>query len=177
MKHNHVLAVIAAIVLGLTGLAAAQQGYFNAEEGNGKWGAEPAVSPADTGYAYFNSEIANSAPLNVQRDLLAVHEHAGKSGTLKIAADTNVGGVVLKPGEYEVRHVDTGDKHFVEFAQTVENDYVLEGQTVYSQEVVARVNCTREPLESTVARTELLPKTAGTTARLEIRGEKVVHEF
>lgn len=178
MKHNYFLAVMAAMVLGITGLAYAQQGYFNPEEGNGKWGAEPPVSPAYTGYEYFNAEIGNSAPLNVPRDsVLAVHEHAGKSDTLKIAGATDLGGVVLQPGKYDVRHIDSGKEHFVEFAQTIRNDYAPEGMTVYEQKVVARVNCTREPLDSTVARTELLPKTDGTTAHLEIRGEKVVHLF
>jgi hypothetical protein len=56
-------------------------------------------------------------------------------------------------------------------------DSLPEGLSPYQEQVVARVNCTREPLNTTVARTELQPRTAGTTARLEIRGEKVVHLF
>ena len=176
MKTNNYLAVLATIILAVTGFAYAQQGYFNAEEGNGKWGAQPPVSPAYTQYEYFNPEIGNvppPAPLTAP----AIHRHAGTSAKLEIADPTKLAGVTLKAGEYFVQHVDTGKEHFVEFSQVVENDYAPEGTSVYGREVVARVNCTLEPVNTVVARTELLPKTAGTTARLEIRGEKVEHLF
>lgn len=179
MKRTYVLAVIAAIVLGLTGLAYAQQGYFNAEEGNGKWSAvEPPVSPADAHYEYFNAEIANSAPLSVPPvAVMAVHEHAGKSDTLKIAETANLGGVALQPGKYDVRHIDSGKEHFVEFAQTVENDYAPEGVSVYEQQIVATVPSRDVPLNSSVRRTELLSGSNGRITGLKIRGENVEHVF
>ena len=175
MKHNYFLATMAAIVLGLTGLAYAQQGNFNAEIGNGKWGAQPPVSPAYTQYEYFNSEIGNVPPPEALA-APATHRHAGTSAKLEIADPTKLAEVTLKAGEYFVQHVDTGKEHFVEFSQVVENDYAPEGQSVYEPTVVARVNCTLEPLNSIVARTELLPKN-GMTARLEIHGEKAAHLF
>jgi hypothetical protein len=176
MKHNYFLATMAAIVLGLTGLAYAQQGNFNAEEGNGKWGAQPPVSPASTQYEYFNPEIGN-VPRPETFTAPAMHRHAGTSGKLEISGTTKLSEVTLKAGEYFVQHVDTGKEHFVEFSQVVENDYASEGQSVYESRVVARVNCTLEPMNAAVARTELLPKIDGTTARLEIRGEKAGHLF
>lgn len=141
MRHNHVLAAIAAIVIGIAGLAHAQEDYYG----------------------------ASGKP--------AMHEHAGKTGKLKLRAAVKLGDVVLQPGDYEVRHINSAKGHFVEFAQVVENDYVPEGLSVYERQVVARVNCTLEPLNAVVAQTELLPKTDGTMARLEIRGEKVMHMF
>jgi hypothetical protein len=177
MKTDHYLAALATIILALTGFAYAQQGSFNAEEGNGKWAAEqPPVSPAYTQYAYFNPEIGNVPP-PVPFTAPAIHRHAGTSAKLEIADSTKLAEVTLKAGEYFVQHVDTGKEHFVEFSQVVENDYVLEGASVYERQVVARANCTLEPLNSVVARTELLPKANGMMARLEIRGEKAAHLF
>ncbi len=151
MKQNYFLSATAAIVLGLTGFAYAQQSYFNPEIGN--------VPPPE----------ALAAP--------ATHRQAGTTGKLGIAAPTKLGEATLKAGEYFVRHVDTAEDHFVEFSQVVENDYAPEGQSVYERKVIARVNCTLEPLNAVVARTELQPKTGGTTARLEIRSEKAEHLF
>lgn len=176
MKTNYYVAALAVIILGLAGFAYAQQGYFNAEEGNGKWGAQPPVSPAYTQYEYFNPEIGNVPPA-AAFSAPALHQHDGTAGKLKVEAPIKLGEANLKPGEYIVRHVDTGKEHFVEFAQVVENDFAPEGTSVYELKTVAKANCTMEALNSTVARTELLPKTAGTTARLEIRGEKVEHLF
>jgi hypothetical protein len=152
MKHKYFLALMAAIVLGITGFAYAQQEYYD-----------------DSGVHYLQPAQVTSTP--------AMHEHAGKTGKLKLRAAMELGDVLLQPGNYEVRHIDTGKEHFVEFSQIVNTKYTVEGMSPYESQVVARVNCTREPLDSTVARTELLPETDGTTARLEIRGEKVEHLF
>lgn len=176
MKTNSYLAALATIILAISGFAYAQQGYFNPEEGNGKWGEQPAVSPADTQYGYFNAELGN-APQPGAFKAPVIHRHVGTTGKLEIAAPTKLGEATLKAGEYFVQHVDTGKGHFVEFSQVVENDYAPEGQSVYERRVVASVNCTRDPLNTILARTELLPKTDRTTARLEIRGEKAIHLF
>jgi len=167
---------MAAVVLGMTGFASARQNYFNSEIGNGKWAAvQPAVSPANTQHEYFNPEIGNVPPPEAFA-APAIHRHAGTTAKLEIADPSKLAEVTLKAGEYFVQHVDTGKEHFVEFSQVVENDYAPEGTSVYERQVVARANCTLEPLNSIVARTELLPKD-GMTARLEIRGEKAEHLF
>lgn len=176
MKHNYLFILMAAI-LGISGVASAQQNYFNPEIGNGRWAAlQSPVSPAYTQQQYFNSETGNVPPPEAFM-AAAIHRHAGATGKLEIANPTKLADASLKAGEYFVQHVDTGKEHFVEFSQVVENDYAPEGTSVYERQVVARVNCTLEPVNAVVARTELLPKTAGTTARLEIRGEQAVHLF
>lgn len=177
MKTKYYLIALATIILGLTGFGYAQEGYFNAEEGNGKWSAvEAPRSPANTERAYFNAETGNVLPLE-KLSSPAMREVAGKTDKLEIESASKLGDVTLKRGQYLVRHVDTGKEHFVEFSQIIENDYVPEGQSVYVRKVVARLNCTRKPLGTTVARTELVTKTASATALLEIRGEKVAHLF
>ncbi|MBZ5510290.1 MAG: hypothetical protein LAN70_03895 [Acidobacteriia bacterium] len=152
MKTNYYLAALATIILAMAGLAYAQQEYYD-----------------DSGVHYLETAQVTSTPV--------IHEHAGKTGKLKIATPANLGGVTLKPGEYLVRHIDAGKEHFVEFSQMVDSNFVPEGMSPYQEQVIARVNCTREPLNTVVARTELTPKTNGTMASLEIRGEKVGHRF
>src|SRR5450759_4488659 len=107
MKPNYFLATMAAIILGLTGFAYGQQGNFNAEKGNGRWGAKPLVSPAYTQYAYLNAEVGNVPP-PAAFTAPAINRYAGTTGKLEIAGPTNLGEVTLKPGEYLVRHIDTG---------------------------------------------------------------------
>ena len=152
MKTNSYLAALATIILAISGFAYAQQEYYD-----------------DSGVHYLETAQVTSTP--------AMHEHAGKTGKLKLRTAMKLGDVVLQPGNYEVRHIDTGKEHFVEFSQMVESDFVPEGISPYQEQVVARVNCTRDPLNTIMARTELLPKTDRTTARLEIRGEKAIHLF
>jgi hypothetical protein len=177
MNSRHSLYAIAAMILGIASFASAQSQYFNPEVGNGKWSAvQPAASLSYTGYQYFNPEIGN-VPQAQPFSAPASHSHEVASGKLEIATPTKVGAVSLNAGNYLVRHIDTGKQHFVEFSQVVENDFVSEGISPYESHVVGRVNCTREALKVAVARTELLPRTDGTRARLEIRGEKAVHLF
>ncbi len=175
MKKRISITVLATIILALAGLAYAQERPFNAEEGNGKWGAEPAVSPAYNGYQYFNAEIANSAPLTTAPRSAATHY--GKTGKLHLKAAVNIAGGTLKRGDYDVRFVDSPGGHYVEFSKTVINHFAEEGQSPYEEKVVAEIPCTMEQLNAAVAHTELLPKTDHSVASLEIRGETVLHLF
>jgi hypothetical protein len=174
MRKHHI-AIVAAIMFAFAGFAAAQQTYFNPEIGNGKWAAsQPAVSPAYAQTGLFNPEIGNVSP---DQPVAGTHEQDGRTGKLDINKAVQLGGTVLKPGEYMVRHVNTGKTHFVEFSKQVENDNAPEGTSVYENKVVARVHCTMQPVNTPVAETGLSPKSAGTTAQLAIRGEKTVHLF
>jgi hypothetical protein len=152
----------------------AQEQYFNAEYHNGHYSAvEPPVSPADTHYAYFNAEIGNPAePSTLSALAAAAPDHSKEIGSLKLAAATMFGDVVLQPGKYEVSDVNVGEKHFVEFSQIVEDDYVPEGQSVYVRQVVARVGSTPETLDAIAALTHPHRIIAGTAARTVTGGGK-----
>ena len=50
-----------------------------------------------------------------------------KKGTLKIAAASNVGGLRLEPGEYEVKQVNSAAGPVVRFTRYTCNPYALEG--------------------------------------------------
>ncbi len=186
MKPRYYLPVLAVLLLALAGLGFAQDDYYD-DSGyhqlpTFKW-ESPEIQPqADTNAVrdpgvYYNDSGIQHVPTFKWESTPAFYEHAGKTGNLKLGAAVKLGGTLLQPGDYEVRHVNTPKGHYVEFSQMVDNDIVLDGMSPYKEQVVARVNCIREPLNTVVARTELEPDTAGTLARLEIRGEKVVHLF
>ncbi|MBZ5569112.1 MAG: hypothetical protein LAN64_14835 [Acidobacteriia bacterium] len=182
MKNRYYLPVLAVLILALAGLSFAQDEWYDDSgyHSSNSVSVEPVAdtnSVFDSDVYYTDSGIQRlPAPFKFD-STPAFHQHAGKTGNVKLRAAIRLGGSVLQPGVYEVRHMDTSTGHYVEFSRIVENDSVPEGMSPYQEQVVARVNCTREPLNTVVARTELLPQSASTMAQLEIRGEKAVHLF
>ncbi len=184
MKRKYLLAVSIAVIFAFTSLAFAQ-GQFYAENSN-SWVVDavdsiPAAAPdrlASVSHAPFYAESANSwQPLGPDTSAGAAREYYGKNAIVTVKAAMTLAGATLNPGEYDVRYVDSTQGHHVKFSKTVENDFAPEGMSVYETKVVAEVSCTMEQLNSVVAHTELLPGGRNTVARLEIRGEKVVHLF
>jgi hypothetical protein len=169
MKHSMVNRIplataVAGIILVFAGLAPAlhaQEGYFNAEIGNGHYAAvEPPISPAYTEYAYFNPEIGNLPGSETRSELAAAPEASEKIGNLKLAAAMMFGDAVLQAGKYEVWKGNVGEQRFVEFSQIVENDYAPEGQSVYERQVIARTYSTPEELNLAFASPQQHPTLA-----------------
>jgi hypothetical protein len=101
-----------------------------------------------------------------------------KKGSLNITVATDVGGVTLEPGNYEVKQVNSAMGPVVRFTRVTYNPYAPEGVSVYQWDVVAQVKCTVEPLASAPQRTELLLATKGEkTIGLQIRGNGVEYLF
>ena len=101
-----------------------------------------------------------------------------KKGTLKITVATDVGGVTLEPGNYEVKQVNSSAGPVIRFTRVTYDPYAPEAVPAYQWEVVAEVKCAVEPLASTPQRTALLfasnsPRAIG----LEIRGNSVDYLF
>lgn len=103
----------------------------------------------------------------------------GNRGKLNLAAPTQVGGIVLPPGEYEfkVHNTDTGAE--IEFARWTYDPYAAEGLPVYSREVVTSVKALPQTAQSASARTGLLLASgdAGKAIGLQIRGDSVDYLF
>src|ERR1700694_525712 len=64
----------------------------------------------------------------------AAHAHKGKKGSLKITTPTEVGGVILQPGDYEVKEVKSPNGPVVEFVHLFETPWAPEGLPVHDQE-------------------------------------------
>lgn len=110
------------------------------------------------------------------------HWHKAKRGNFTITAPTEVGGIILQPGEYEVREAKSPSGPVIEFARQFRNELASELVQADQEEVVARVQYTEQALSSPLKRTQLiLASDAGSdtaeAARLEIRGSAVGYEF
>jgi hypothetical protein len=106
------------------------------------------------------------------------HSHKGKKGDLKITVQTEVGGIVLQPGDYQVREIDSASGPVVEFVRLFNNYTAQEGLPVYEQETVGQVKVSEQALSSLPKHTQLQlePKTADAIG-LTIRGDDVAYSF
>lgn len=105
--------------------------------------------------------------------------HSHKKGNLKIAEQTEVGGIALQPGDYQVREIDSASGPVVEFVRQFENFTVMDsGLPVHEEEVVGKVKVSEQALGSLPKHTQLQlePKTADAVG-LVIRGDGVAYSF
>ena len=101
-----------------------------------------------------------------------------KKGTLNIAAATNVGGLRLEPGQYEVKQVNSAAGPVVRFTRYTYNPYAPEGQSVCEWEKIGEAKVTMQALVSKAERTKLLLASDGDKAiGLEIRGNSADYLF
>jgi hypothetical protein len=104
--------------------------------------------------------------------------NTGKTGYLTLTAPAQVGNVTLPAGNYEVKHRFSSAGHYTEFARITEwTSGNFEGMSTFEErEVVAKVNCTMQPLTGKANKTTV-EEDGSRIARLEIKGENVVHNF
>jgi len=101
-----------------------------------------------------------------------------KKGTLNIAAATNVGGLRLEPGEYEVKQVNSSTGPVVRFTRYSYNPYAQERQSVHEWETIGEAKVTTQALAAKVEHTKLLLTSNGDKAiGLEIRGNSANYLF
>ena len=101
-----------------------------------------------------------------------------KKGTLHIAAVSNVGGLRLEPGDYEVKQVDSAAGPYVRFTRYIYDPYAQEGVSASRWETVGETKVTIQALASKAKRTALLFASNGDKAiGLEIRGNSVDYLF
>ena len=112
-------------------------------------------------------------------DVVPASWHSGDRGTLKLAAPTRVGGVLLPSGEYEVKVKNTQTGAVIEFARWNYDPYAAEGLPVYTREVIASVKALPQAGTSASARTGLLLAygDSGKAVGLQIRGQNVDYLF
>ena len=107
------------------------------------------------------------------------HSHKGKKGSMKITAPTEVGGILLQPGDYQVQEINSPSGPVVQFVHLWEDYTVMDsGRSVYNQELVGEVKATEQVLSALPKHTQLqlAPNTTDAIA-LEIRGSDVEYLF
>lgn len=104
-------------------------------------------------------------------------QNTGKTVHITFKAPAQVGSTTLPAGDYEVTHRYSQTGHYMEFARVTQSNLGFEGSpTYYDREVVARVDCTMQPATAKIRKTAV--EREGTRiARLEVKGENVVHNF
>jgi hypothetical protein len=101
-----------------------------------------------------------------------------KKGTLNITAATNVGGLRLEPGEYEVKQVNSAAGPVVRFTRYTYNPYAQEGLSVHEWETVGEAKVTMQALASKAKHTKLaLASNSDKAISLEIRGNSADYLF
>jgi hypothetical protein len=101
-----------------------------------------------------------------------------KKGTLKIAAATNVGGLRLEAGEYEVKQVNSAVGTVVRFTRYTYDPYAQEGLSAHQWEMVGEAKVTMQALASKAKDTKLLLAWKGDkTIGLEISGNSTDYWF
>jgi hypothetical protein len=69
-----------------------------------------------------------------------------KKGTLNLTAATNVGGLRLEPGEYEVQQVNSVNGPVVRFTRYTYNPYAQEGLSAHQWETLGEAKVTTKLL-------------------------------
>jgi hypothetical protein len=105
--------------------------------------------------------------------------HKDNHGTLKITVPTEVSGILLQPGEYQVKAKNTATGAMVEITRWNYDPYASEGLPVYTSEVVATVKALPQQATSASARTGLLLANgdSGKAIGLQFRGNNVEYVF
>ena len=120
-----------------------------------------------TGIVLAFAGFAHAAALGTQRSQKA---EKAKKGTLNIAAATNVGGLRLEPGEYEVKQLNSAAGPIVRFSHYTYNPYIQDGP-VHLWETVGEAKVTMQALASQAKQTKLLVASNSDKAiSLEISG-------
>jgi hypothetical protein len=102
----------------------------------------------------------------------------GKKGTLNIAVATNVGGLRLEPGTYEVKQVNSAAGPVVRFTRYTYNPYAQEGQSVHQWETIGEAKVTMQALASKAKHTRLLvASNSDKPIGLEISGKSADYLF
>jgi len=110
----------------------------------------------------------------------SAHSNKGKKGSsLTITAPSEVGGIILQPGDYRVRELNFPSGPVVEFVHLFDNFKAQEGPPVHDQEVVGQVKVTEQALSLPAKQTQLMlaPWYSTDIIGLEIRGKAVGYVF
>ena len=99
-------------------------------------------------------------------------------GTLNITVATEVSGLMLEPGEYEVKQVKSANGPVIRFTRYTYNPYAQEGVSVHQWDVVGEVTVAVQSQDFKALRTQLLSGSNGDKlVGLQIRGNSFQYLF
>lgn len=102
----------------------------------------------------------------------------GKKGEVHFTSQVKVGETVLKPGMYQVQHLEEGSDHVIIFKEMGMQAGYKHGNTPVGNEV-AKIKCKVEPVTKAVNNTKITLRTSGAgekeIAEIQVAGEKFKH--
>ena len=101
-----------------------------------------------------------------------------KKGTLSIAVTTEVSGLMLEPGEYELKQVKSANGPVIRFTHYTYNPYAQEGVSTHQWDVVGEIRVAVQSQDSKAVRTQLLTESnSNKLVGLQIRGNSFQYLF
>jgi hypothetical protein len=101
-----------------------------------------------------------------------------KKGTLKITVATEVSGLMLEPGEYELKQVKSANGPVIRFTHYTYNPYAQEGVSTHQWDVVGEIRVAVQSQDSKAVRTQLLTESnSNKLVGLQIRGNSFQYLF
>jgi len=101
-----------------------------------------------------------------------------KKGMLNITVTTEESGLMLEPGEYEVRQVKSANGPVIRFTRYTYNSYAQEGVSVHQWDVVGDVRVAVQSQDFKALRTQLLTGShSDKLVGLQIRGNSFQYLF
>ena len=101
-----------------------------------------------------------------------------KKGTLNITVATELSGLVLEPGEYEVKQVKSANGPVIRFTRYTYNPYAQEGVSAHQWDLVGEVRVAVQSQDSKAVRTQLLTESnSDKLVGLQIRGNSFQYLF
>ena len=112
----------------------------------------------------------------------AIHQSSNaeqsKKGTLSVTVTTEVSGLTLEPGEYEVKQVKSANGPVIRFTRYTYSPYAQEGVSVQQWDVVGEVRVAVQPQDFKALRTQLLTgSNSDRLVGLQIRGNSFQYLF
>src|SRR5215469_3777472 len=101
-----------------------------------------------------------------------------KKGTLNITVATEVSGLMLEPGEYEVKQVKSANGPVIRFTRYTYNPYAQEGVSAHQWDLVGEVRVAVQSQDSKAVRTQLSTESnSDKLVGLQIRGSSFQYLF
>jgi hypothetical protein len=127
----------------------------------------------------FSLSVADAMAVRAQQHQQHQEHHArvevGNKGEVSFNVETEVGGMMLKPGSYQFQHRVENGEHFVRFTELSKSPVGTR-----PKDVAGEVKCAIEPADEEFSRTAIYSTVEGGTnrvTRIEVKGENVVHVF
>ncbi len=103
----------------------------------------------------------------------------GKTGVITIYVETKAGDLTLRPGRYFMRHMMSGEDHFIQFTEVTKPHNRSGGGVPIAPPV--EIKCRLVPLEKKVRETKIIYAGPGGSVpridRVLVAGENVAHVF